>query len=124
MTKENIAILQLLWVVVWTLGSTAIHWAIARTKAAKGEMAELRKEMAEKADIAAFERHEAKLTEHDRRIQSLEHDFRHLPSLDLFHQLALDLKGMQGELKAISVTLKMNTEMTRRIDDYLLEHDK
>jgi hypothetical protein len=67
-------------------------------------------------------RHESKLTEHDRRIQTLEGDFQHLPSLDLFHKLALDLSTMSGDLKAMAVTLRTNTEMTRRIDDYLRDH--
>lgn len=142
--KENIIVIGIVWNIAWAVANAVFAWLIARGRAHKSEIAEIRgalaalgADMTKKADNSAMDehvealaekekvdRHEGKLTEHDRRIQRLEGELQHMPSLTLFHDLALALREVQGDLKAITVTLRTNTEMTRRIDDYLRDHDK
>lgn len=133
--KENLALLNFGWIVLWTIGSTFVQWLIARTRAAKGEITAtrivlearietLKAEVECKADREKAERHEAKLTEHDRRIQAAESDIAHRPTLDLYHDLGLAVSEIRGDLKAISEALKTNTELTRRIDNHLFEKGK
>ncbi len=54
------------------------------------------------------------------RVQTLEVDSRHLPSGSEFHLLALKVEGMLGDMKVIATTLKTNTEITRRVEEFLL----
>lgn len=72
--------------------------------------------------------HERKLTEHDRRIQALEGEFKHLPSKEDIHALTLAVETMKGELGKMGATYDGVNRTVRRIEEYLLEerpkHDR
>ena len=80
-------------------------------------------------------RHESKLTDHDRRIQSIEGDMKHLPNRDTAHQLALamaEISGrlnsmeaqIEGRLNAMDERLKPISSTTLRLQEFLLENAK
>ena len=54
------------------------------------------------------------------RVQKLEVECLHLPTGNEFHLLALKVEGLAGDMKVVSATLKTNTEITRRVEEYLL----
>lgn len=55
------------------------------------------------------------------RVQKLEIESAFLPTSSQFHQLALDVQRMKGDLNVIGETLKTNMEISRRVQDYLME---
>lgn len=65
--------------------------------------------------------HERKLTEHDRRIQALEGDFRHLPSKEDIHALTLAVETVKGELGKMEATYAGVSRSVIRIEQYLLK---
>lgn len=54
------------------------------------------------------------------RVQKLEVECRYLPTGNEFHTLALKVEGLAGDMKVVSSTLKTNTEITRRVEEFLL----
>jgi len=63
----------------------------------------------------AKQRHETvleNLKQHDRRIQALESDQKHLPTKDDLHELKEQFARLETEIETMGVTV-------RRIDDYL-----
>lgn len=59
------------------------------------------------------------LKTHDRRIQSLEGDQRHLPTKEDLHELTLAVAAFEGRLEAQGATLESLARTVRRIDDHL-----
>lgn len=111
----------LAWTVVWSIGQTVGTVLLARGRAHKSEIGRLRAEIACKADAVKMERHEAKLTEHDRRIQSLESELPHLPTREQVHSIEIDMGALKGDVQLIGQALATNTEIARRVENYLLE---
>jgi Protein of unknown function (DUF2730) len=66
----------------------------------------------------------SKLTEHDRRIQSLENELRHLPSKEAVHELKVAIVELQGTVKAQNVQLEAVGRSVANIDGYLRKGDE
>lgn len=69
---------------------------------------------------------EAKLDElfsnlkaHDRRIQTVESEQRHMPTKEDLHELTVSITALAGELKTQSTELDSVSRTVRRIDDHL-----
>lgn len=59
------------------------------------------------------------LKKHDRRIQSVESEIRHLPTSDEFQALALSVTRIEGEVGRVDETLGSVRHTVERIDDFL-----
>jgi len=70
------------------------------------------------------ESHDKKLTEHDRRIQSVEGELKHLPDRDMAHRLELAVEKMSGRLDTMAETLKPIRATTERMNELLVEQAK
>lgn len=70
---------------------------------------------------AQIDAHEKKLTDHDRRIQSLEGDFRHLPSSEEMEELKIAVTRLDGRIATFDEQLDSLRHTVRRVDDYLRE---
>ncbi len=64
---------------------------------------------------------EAKLVEHDRRVQSIEGELKHLPDRDMAHRLELAVEKMSGRLDTMAETMKPIRAATERMNALLLE---
>lgn len=62
--------------------------------------------------------------EHDRRIQAVEAEFKHLPSRDQFHSLELEMRSLSGQLEALKEQLKPIDILARRLQDIMLDKVK
>lgn len=56
---------------------------------------------------------------HDRRIQAVEDEMKHLPTSDEFAELQIAVTRVQGDTKRIEETLGRVDHVVNRIDDYL-----
>lgn len=56
---------------------------------------------------------------HDRRIQTVESEQRHLPSKEDLHELNVAITSLAGDLKTQSTELESVSRTVRRIDDHL-----
>ncbi|QXN68030.1 tail needle protein [Microcystis phage Mwe-Yong1] len=65
-----------------------------------------------------------KLTEHDRRVQTLETELKHLPSADTVHELRLQFSQLQGTVGRMDEQIGSVARTVHRIDDYLRRGDK
>ncbi len=63
---------------------------------------------------------EKKLTEHDRRIQTLEAEVRHLPNKDAVHNLQIDLTELKGHVATMAKSAEATERTTRRVEEFLL----
>lgn len=73
---------------------------------------------------AENEAHERKLIEHDRRIQSIESDMKHLPDRESQHRLELALEKVNGRLDTLNETLKPIKANGEAMNELLLERAK
>lgn len=77
------------------------------------------------ADIAKSETEIAgaveKLVEHDRRIQSIESDLKHLPDRDMAHRLEIGMEKVSGRLDTLDERLKPIDNLSRRLQEFLIE---
>lgn len=90
-------------------------WVSRPGKIAK-ERHEALKDWAEKS-IGEFKKESAEnFKSHDRRIQSLESDQRHLPTKDDLHELSEQVAKLEARFESDMETLGTTV---RRIDDYL-----
>lgn len=62
-----------------------------------------------------------KLTDHDRRIQSVETEMKHLPNRETAHALELALSRINGRLDTMDERLKPLAATTHRLQEYLME---
>ncbi|WP_320202454.1 DUF2730 family protein [Agrobacterium rosae] len=80
------------------------------------------------ASVAALktenESHERKLIEHDRRIQSIESDMKHLPDRESQHRLELALEKVNGRLDTLNETLKPIKANGEAMNELLIERAK
>ncbi|WP_137136629.1 DUF2730 family protein [Rhizobium sp. FKY42] len=67
---------------------------------------------------------ETKLVEHDRRIQAVESEMKHLPDRDMAHRLELAVEKMSGRLDTMAETLKPIRATTERMNELLVEQAK
>lgn len=73
---------------------------------------------------AESDAHERKLVEHDRRIQSIESDMKHLPDRASQHRLELALEKVNGRLDTLNETLKPIKANGEAMNELLLERAK
>ncbi|SIQ24173.1 hypothetical protein SAMN05880590_102753 [Rhizobium sp. RU35A] len=64
---------------------------------------------------------EGKLIDHDRRIQAVESDMKHLPDKETQHRQELQLVEMNGKLAALEERLKPIAAVAIRLQEYMLE---
>lgn len=67
---------------------------------------------------------ESKLVEHDRRVQAIEGELKHLPDRDMAHRLELAVEKMSGRLDTMAETLKPIRATTERMNELLVEQAK
>lgn len=67
---------------------------------------------------------EKKLIEHDRRIQSVEAELKHLPDRETAHRLDLALAQISGRLDTLDERLNPIAATSRRLQEFLLEQAK
>jgi translation elongation factor P/translation initiation factor 5A len=67
---------------------------------------------------------EAKLVEHDRRVQAIEGEMKHLPDHETFHRLELAVEKMSGRLDTMAETLKPIRATSERMNELLVEQAK
>ncbi|RVJ42364.1 DUF2730 family protein [Sinorhizobium medicae] len=73
----------------------------------------------EKALGTRLEKTEKALIEHDRRIQRVEDELKHLPDKDTVMELKLALAELKGTVNALGETVGSVSRTVHRIDDYL-----
>jgi hypothetical protein len=64
---------------------------------------------------------ELKLIEHDRRIQTIENEMKHLPDRDSQHRMELQLSDMNGKFTALEERLKPIAAVSIRLQEFMLE---
>tara|TARA_R110002020_G_scaffold34066_35_gene103973 strand:- start:9181 stop:9528 length:348 start_codon:yes stop_codon:yes gene_type:complete len=78
-----------------------------------------------KTDLASIrsylETSDKKLIEHDRRIQAVEAELKHLPDKDTVNDLKLSLVELKGTVSAMSESMGSVSRTVHRIDDWLRE---
>lgn len=107
-----IAILVSLGTIVWA-------WL---TSGAKHTQADLDK--FKLAEAERWEKIDAVFIEHERRVQTIESELKHLPSQKSVHELQLTLKDMQVEMAKIGASADQSARTAARVETYLLEHGK
>ncbi len=78
----------------------------------------------EAANAKKLEANEKKLTDHDRRIQTVEGELKHMPSKDMVNDIRLAMADMKGTVGTLTETLASVSRTVHRIDDYLREDAK
>lgn len=83
-----------------------------------------RKVLAKIGELATTLGHHEKATldelkKHDRRIQAVESEIRHLPTSEEFQTLQISVTKIEGELGRVDETLGSVKHTVERIDDYL-----
>lgn len=68
--------------------------------------------------------HTGKLTDHDRRIQTLENEIKHLPDRESQHRMELALSEMNGRFAALEEKLKPIAATSERLHELLMEQAK
>jgi len=56
-----------------------------------------------------------------RRLLKVENELQHIPSAKEFHDLALNLEEMRGDMKSISKSFEATERSMRRMEDFLLK---
>lgn len=77
-----------------------------------------------RASAAKIKEHGKDLAEHDRRIQTIESELKHLPSKDEVAKLNIAIAEMRGDIKELDGHMESVTHTVRRIEDYLLKGEK
>lgn len=72
-------------------------------------------------DIVGIRRNQA---EHDRRIQRMEDEMKHLPDRETTHRLELLMEKMSGRLDTVDEKLKPIQALGDRLNEVLLEQAK
>jgi len=58
---------------------------------------------------------------HDRRIQSVEQEIKHMPSRETVHKLELTMKDMQTQLAAMAASSEATERTARRVEQFLID---
>lgn len=70
---------------------------------------------------AKLDGHEKKLTDHDRRVQALEGEMRHVPTKEDLSRVQLALTALEGRVAHVDHAVGAVSHTVRRIDDFLRE---
>lgn len=113
---------------VIALAMLAWNVTLFRLAARKEQLAKLEDRIIEaeakfegKAGRAWVEGLQGQVQAQEARVQKLEIETGHMPTNSQFHELALGVQTIKGDLNVIAATLKTNTEITRRVQDFLME---
>lgn len=63
---------------------------------------------------------EKTLIDHDRRIQAIEGELKHLPDKDSVHKLQVDLTEMKGQISTMVKSSEATERATRRVEEFLI----
>lgn len=77
-----------------------------------------------KANASKLDKQEAKLIEHDRRIQTVEAEMKHMPDKDTVTDLKLALSELRGTVNTLGEAVGSISRTVHRIDDYLRQEGK
>lgn len=77
------------------------------------------KDFTEKQD-----KHETKLIDHDRRIQTVEGELKHMPTKDQVHTLQNAVTKLEGHMGKVESEVTSTAHLARRIDEFLRETAK
>ena len=64
-------------------------------------------------------KHDGDLIKHDQRIQHMEDQLRHMPTKDEFHDLAVEIERMRGEIKLIASGVASTRAIVERVERYV-----
>ncbi|WP_054310014.1 DUF2730 family protein [Mesorhizobium sp. 1M-11] len=73
---------------------------------------------------AQMKKAEETLISHDRRIQSVEDELKHLPDRNMVHDLQLTLKDIQIEMAGVKAASEQSTRTSRRVEEWLVANSK
>lgn len=62
--------------------------------------------------------------DHERRVQSIEDEMKHLPDRDTAHRLELSMTTLNGRLDTLDERLKPIDAISQRLQEFLLERAK
>lgn len=65
-----------------------------------------------------------KLTDHDRRIQALESDLKHLPDREQAHRMELAIEKLSGRVDTLSKSIEPIAAISERWQELILEQAK
>lgn len=68
--------------------------------------------------------HASKITNHDRRIQTLENEIKHLPDRESQHRMELQLSELNGSFRTLEEKLKPIAATSERLHELLMEQAK
>lgn len=77
-----------------------------------------------KANTQKIEAVEIKLTDHDRRVQAIESELKHLPDKDTVIDLRLALADLGQKVAVMGESVQSTSRTVRRIDDYLHKREE
>lgn len=69
---------------------------------------------------ATQDRHQAKLVDHDRRIQTVEGELKHVPTRDDVHKLTVEVTRLSSELAGVGHNLGAVDRSVERIERHLM----
>ncbi len=78
----------------------------------------------EKEVDARLDRHGEDLKAHDRRIQTIENEMKHLPDRDSQHRIELNMEKINGRLDTLNETLKPIKANGEMLNQLLIEQAK
>jgi chromosome segregation ATPase len=78
----------------------------------------------EKTLTARVDQAEKKLAEHDRRIQTIEGEMKHLPDREAQHRMELQLAEMNGRFATLEERLRPIAQTSERLHELLMEQAK
>ncbi|WCA60276.1 DUF2730 family protein [Agrobacterium tumefaciens] len=98
-------------------------WVNSGEKQLSKNIAELKEKQIEDVTVisTAITKVDQKLIEHDRRIQTVESELRHMPSKETTHQLERTMERILGRLDTMDERLKPIAATNHRLQEYLLE---
>lgn len=104
--------------VMISVGVFVHSWLTSGSKTNATALAEQKKQTG-----AALEAHGKKLTDHDRRIQSVEAEMKHLPDKDTVLELKLAIAELKTTVAVMGESMGSIGRTVHRIDDYLRKRD-
>ncbi len=123
MSTANTVALDLAPLMSWIVaGMTIINFGILmQGLLSSGEKKlELRLTNTEAEIEGRLDKLEETAKKHDRRIQTVEAEIKHLPTKESVHQLQVDLTDMKGQMMSMAKTSEATERATRRVEEFLL----
>jgi hypothetical protein len=77
-----------------------------------------------KANASKLDKQETKLIDHDRRIQAVEAEMKHMPDKDTVNELKLAMSDLRGNVNTLAESVGSISRTVHRIDDYLRQEGK